>query len=639
MLQNKKRFLPVLLAAMTMAGCSSDDDEIEVTEPVEPVITSNLTLSALSVDNQHVYVPGETIEITYTLHAEDIDSQDVTVDFYVVHDEPGEEELEDTDESEVSGDHFLGTTTFADVSTGDYDHHSSFTVPFNLDHEGNYWIMAVVDPEDLIVESDETDNHPHQDNEAHVEGDFPFAEVSVELHPEHEFKLTNIEIDGDTVLLDAPNYHEGTGEEHSDIIGHFDAIYHGAGEAKARFEAEVLIDGVFQPVKLWDAESHSYVDYQDIEFTYNGEDHYFGYDIFISDEQRAALYASYDADLYNHLVIRYDITDISETNAIEHDPTNHIDVSYPLYFFEGEDRTASVGKNEGIAGNNSYSAASAKSSGFKLSGGFNKTYGDRKKVAASADLHGLLELNTQDKGAIADAGGSFNFYVFNKKATIFKVQYDASAYLDASNTGYGSQLVLFGAKLIDESHYVDEFSKTWERDWEEERELVSSTFFVGPIPVSARAGVEGSLGMDFTLSYNGRLNATGDIFTTTFDIFASGGIEAGVASAGVTARFRVVDDLLSLDSWADMTLIEGNDFDPRIDYSFKLRNELEVIKGDFGLHAQTRSVKWCKKKKWGIKIKYPCGIKTNDYYYWFYRTSGLFNKNWTIFEKNGSVNL
>ncbi len=636
MFQTRKRLLPLLIGALTLTACGSSDDKVEVSEPE---ITENLTLSALSVDNQHAYVPGEAIEITYTLHAENIDAQDVTVDFYIVHDESEDDSVEDTEESEVEGDHFLGTTTFTAVSTGDYDHHSLFTVPFDLSHEGDYWIMAVVDPDDEIMESDETDNHPHQDNEAHVEGDFPFAEISVELHPEHEFKLSNIEIDGDTVLLDAPNAHEGTGEEHADIIGHFDAIYHGAGVAKARFEAEVLIDGVFQPVKLWDADSHSYVDYQDIEFTYNGEEHYFGYDIYISDEQRAALYASYDADLYNYLVIRYDITDISETDANEHDPSNHFDVSYPLYFYEAAESVAEAEGQSLLAGDNAYSAGNAKSSGFKLSGSYAKTYGDKKKVAASADLHGLLELNTQDQGAIADAGGSFNFYVFNKKATVFKVAYTASAYLDASNTGYGSELILFGSKLIDEDHFVDEFSKTWERDWEEERTIVKSTFFVGPIPVTAKAGVEGSLGMDFTLTYNGRLNATGDLFTTTFDVFAEGGVEAGVASAGVTARFTIVDDLLRLDSWADLTLIEDNDIDPRIDYSFKLRNELEVIKGDFGLHAQTRSVKWCKKKKWGIKIKYPCGISKKDYYYWFYRTNGLFNKNWTIFEKNGSLNI
>lgn len=618
------RALSLIAATAILAGCNTSD---------EPEV--NLTLSQLSVDNQHQYVPGESIELTYTLHAENVEETDINVDFYIVFDETGDEDLEDTDETEVEGDHLLGTETFTAVSSGDYNHHSSFTVPYDLSHEGNYWIMAVVDPDDLIEESDETDNHPHLDNEAHVEGEFPFAEIAVELHPEHEFILTNIEVDGETIILDAPEAHAGYGEFHSDIIGHFDAIYHGSGDASARFEAEILIDGIFHPVKLWDAESHQYVDYQDIEFTYNGEDHYFGFDIFISDEQRAALYESYDADLYNHVVIRYDITDISESGLNEHDPENHFDVSYPLFFYEGDDSVAESGEGT----NKSPVARSAASNGFKLSGGFDKTYGDKKKVAASADLHGLLELNTSDKGAIADAGGSFNFYVFNKKATIFRVAYTASAYLDASNTGYGSELVLFGAKLIDEDHFVDEFSKTWERDWEESRDIVKSSFFVGPIPMSVSAGVEGTLGMDFTLAYSGELTASGDIFTTSFDVYANGGVEAGIASAGIAANFRVVEDLLRLDSSADLTVLDNGNLDPRIDYSFKLVNDLEVIKGEFGLHAQTRKLKWCKKKKWGIKIKYPCGIDKKDYYYWFYRTNGLFDKRWTIFEQNGSVSI
>ncbi|AWB65274.1 hypothetical protein C2869_01905 [Saccharobesus litoralis] len=623
-----------LLSTLALQGCLIEDSEQNAL-----TTTVNLTLSTLAVENQHLYEPNDELQVNYRLHADNLPNpHNVTVDFYLVHNEPEDDSEENTEESEVEGDHLLGSVIHEAIETGEFGYHAEFTIPRDLQHEGHYWIMAVVDPQDEIVESNEQDNHPHPENEDHVAGEFPYAEIEVQLHPGHEFKLTNIVLDGDSVILDTPDHHEGTGDLHSDIIGHIDAIYHGTNTAKARFEAEILIDGGFQPLKLWHADSKTYTDSQEIEFTYNGEDHFFGFDLFISDEQRAALYANYDADAYNNVLIRYDITDITESDDVEHDLNNSVVMSYPLYFFEGEN-TAQISSSAQVTA----AGVTSNSQEYSLSGGFDKTYGDKKKIATSMDLGGLLKLDKENQGAIADAGGSFNVYVFNKKATLFRVGFNAQAFTDVAGTGdgtgWGSELVLFGSKIIDESHYKTEFIKTWNKEWEEERQIVSSSFFVGPIPVGVRAGVTGGLGFEFTLRFDGKLHAEGDVVSSYFDIWAKGGVEAGVASAGITAQFRIFDELLRLDSAADLTIIGQNGVDPKITYEFDLTNKLDVIKGDFGLFAEVRSVKWCKKKKWGIKIKYPCGIKKDNYYYWFYRTKGLYSKSWTIFAKDGEINL
>lgn len=628
----KNTHLAALIAtSIGLSGCMVEGKAPQPTEaPVatpEPINTTNLSLTSLAVDDTHVYQPNDSLQVNYRLHIEDLDNQNVAVDFYLVHDEPEADSEEDTDESEVEGDHLLGVMVHQSLSTGEYDYHLEFEVPGDLAHDGNYWIMAIVDPENEIEESNEEDNHPHPDNDDHVAGDFPFAEIQVELHPEHEFKLSNITIDGDVVILDTPTEHDGTGEHHSDVIGHLDAIYHGSETAQARFDAEVLIDGAYQAVKLWDAEQHAYQDNIDIEFTYNGEDHYFGFDIEFSDAQRNALHAAGAEEIS----LRYNLTDITESEKTEHDTENSVEVTYPLFFFEQEAPTEVAERGEVSA-----AGITSNSNELSISGSYAKTYGDKKKVGVGLDLSSLLKLDLRKAGAIAEAGSSFDVYVFNKKATMFRIGFDAAAYAQLVGSGYSAEMVLFGAKIIDESYERESFVKTWEKDWEEQRQIVKSTFFVGPIPMSVEAGVNGAVGFDFTLEFDGKLKAYGDLLSSNFDVYANGGVEAGIASAGITASFTIFEDLLRLDSEANLVLLQDGNVNPAINYKFKLSNELDVIKGNFGLHAQTRSVKWCKKKKWGIKIKYPCGIKTKDYYYWFYRTNSIFNKSWTIFEKNGS---
>lgn len=631
---NKKMTLKWLLGASLMLGltaCSNDDEEVVDEEITGP----NLTISQIDANNLHVYAMGETLVVDYQLETAEFSGVDVTVDFYLVH-------SESADEEEITETHYLSSIDYVGLETGSLIDSFAVEVP-NVEHSGDYWIVAVVDPENEVIEVNEEDNHPNIDNEAHVAGDFPTIVIQIEAGPEHEFDFKEAYIDGGLVVLDSPEVHEGTGEHHSDIIGHLDAIYHGDHAATAELTAEVLIDGVYQATELWDQESHDYVAAQSIVFEYDGEEHFFGFDVGLSDAQLESLYASYDSSAQtNDITIRLTLTDTTAAADEEVEHNNAYEITVPLYFFEKEEEEEQVAGfaptpfSSGSKPGNHAKGLEFTGNKLKIDGSYDKSYGDASKFKVGVDLGGELQVDLLEKAASVEAGGSVDMWLFNAKNTIFAISYDGQAYVTGLNTGYDSEMIIFNTTVFEDSYWNAQFEKTFEKSWEEERVLAQARFTVGPIPITIKAGVDGSVGFELIVGYKlSELYANGDIFSTNFGGFANGGVDLGLASAGVVVALKILENVLALDASAELALLDGDQVDPRVDYSFELTDDLDVISGRFGLYADVKSVKWC--KKWGIP--YPCGSKTKTYYLWFYQTPSVYKKNWTLFSKEGSISI
>ncbi|MBE1299513.1 MAG: hypothetical protein GJ680_06365 [Alteromonadaceae bacterium] len=626
------KLLAPIAAAMLTSACgdwSSNEGPAEVPD-IPPAPVANLTISSIDANNLNVYKMDEVIRVDYQLEVTELNQPDVDVDFYLVHGDSAEDE-------EIAETHFLASVTHAAAENGSIVDSFSVNIPA-VEHTGNYWIVAIVDPDNEVAEENEVDNHPNIDNEQHVEGDFPAIQIEISASPEHEFDFVSSYVDGGIVVLDSPEVHEGTGEHHSDIIGHIDAVYHGDHEATAALTAEVEIDGTYQPVSLWDSVSQSYTDSQSVTFTYNGEEHFFGFDIGLTDDQLAAIYATYAADaISNEITLRLTLTDTTDA-AIEADTGNNsVEITSPLYFFERTDE--SDDGVDGLAGKNELmTAKDVTFTGNKLTvdGSYDKSYGDASKFKVGVELGGELAVDLLDKAAALEAGGSVDMWIFNAHNTIFGASFDGQAYITGVNTGYDSEMIIFNTTVYEDSNWVAQFEKTFEKSWEEERILVQAKFSVGPIPMKVSAGVDGGVGFELTVGYAlSELYANGDIFSANFGGFAQGGVDLLVASAGVTIDINIVDNVLAMDSSAELALLEEGTVNPRVDYSFELTDDIDVISGRFGLFAEVSGIKWC--KKWGIP--YPCGTKKTTYYLWFYQTPSVFQKSWTIFSKEGSVSI
>jgi hypothetical protein len=605
-----------------LVGCTNDDEETAE-------LNRNLTISTIDANNLHTYDMDEILVVDYQLEVENLSTPDVAIDFYLVHSESEEDE-------EITETHFLKSVSHLAVENGSIIDSFSIEIPA-VEHSGEYWIIALVDPEDEVIEDDEEDNHPNIDNQAHVNGDFPTVVININAAPEHEFVFKKGYIDGGLVVLDSPELHQGTGEHHSDIIGHIDAIYHGDHEAIAELTAEIMIGSEYQAVKLWDSISSTYVDSQSIKFEYDGSEHFFGFDLTLSDAQLETLYESYDSEAeVNDLSIRLTLTDStvdpSETDS-EHD--NAIEITLPLFFYESTETTSQ------FATSKPSSDKSARDFEFtgnkvKVDGGYDKSYGDASKFKVGVELGGDLQVDLLEKAASLEAGGEIGMWIFNAHNTIFGVSFDGQAYVTGINTGYDSEMVIFNTTVYEDSYWNAQFEKTFEKYWEEERVLARATFTVGPIPIEISAGVNGGVGFELTIGYAlSELYANGDIFSTQFGGFANGGVNLGLVSGGVVIDINIVDNVLALDTSAELALLEEGAINPRVDYAFEITDDIDVISGKLGLFADVKGVKWC--KKWGIP--YPCGSKTTTYYLWLYQTPSVFQKSWTLFSKEGSASI
>lgn len=631
-MNNKIKLAFSLLVGVLVSGCngSSSDDT--------PVIETgtNLTISEIQANNLRTYEMGQTLVVDYVLEAQEAAGMDVVVDFYLVHSES--DNAEGDQELEITETHFLSSITHAAVEDGSSIEAFDVEIP-SVSISGDYWIVAIVDPNDDIAEINEDDNHPSIDNEDHVNGDFPAVEIDVLAPPEHDFDVVSAYIDDGVVVLDSPEVHAGTGEHHTDIIGHMDAIYHGPHSATAYLSAEVLINGNYQAVELWDAASADYVMNQPIDFAYNGDEHFFGFDVALSDAQLALLYESYDAESQdNELTIRMSLEDTTATtDDDEHtEHNNDVVLTVPLFFFERVDEETSTVSN--TENSDWVDSKDIEFTGNKLTvdGSYDKGYGDQSKFRVGVELAGELQVDLLDKAASLEAGGSVDMWVFNAHNTIFGVSFDGQAYVTGLNTGYDSEMIIFNTTVYEDAYWNAQFEKTFEKSWEEERILAQAKFTVGPIPITVSAGIEGGVGFELTLGYAlSELYSEGDIFSANFGGFATGGVDLGLVAGGVIVQINILDNVLALESSAELALLEDGVVNPRVDYSFLLTDDIDAISGQFGLYADVRSIKWCKK----FFIPYPCGIKTNTFYLWLYQTPSVFEKQWVILSAEDSISI
>ena len=600
---------PVLLASLLLPGCRSGD-------------RVNVTVSEIQVLTAGPLVPRDTLEVSYLIDATKVGDQLVETDFYLLH-RPSLTTVAvaaTAQEAELEHAFYLGRASAARLRDGETRLLAAFEIPTAIVEFGEHIVVAIVDPDNLIAEADEEDNQPGETNADHA-----FDSVLIEAGSDHDLHIAEFTLSDGAVILDAPSTDPDVGItlRRADVIGHIDAVYTGVVDGlSAGMFCEVLLSTGWQPVRLWDAAAQAYADDLVIDFAYKDDEHFFGIDIDLEPAQVSDLYAGYDPAGDNSISLRCGLVDLSTLAELDLS-NNSIEVSVPLFFFDNRVASAAVPALR----------TQAAPTVTTYGGSYGKTYGDRSKFAVSLDFAGEIVLDGIDAGGSFSASGEIDLYIFNAFNTLFSIDYSGSGYVGAGPTGYASEMVIFNNVAFSEEKFVAEFSKAFEKSWEERKVLASTRFTVGPIPVKVEAGVEGDVGLALEVGYqNAALSAEGDIFSTDFGAFADGGVDLLVASAGVEAELTLIDDVLSLESSVDLSPIFSH---KRIDYAIDLTDEIDVISGRFGIFAELSGIKWCKK----FGIPYPCGSKKTRYDLWLYQTPSVFQKEWTLYGKSGSISL
>ncbi|KZN54470.1 hypothetical protein [Pseudoalteromonas luteoviolacea] len=620
-----------LLSLAALTGCQFGDNDTLTVSPV-PEVKSNLEITAISTGPLDTLEPSDTVKTYYTVDVTGFNNVDVEVHFYLMH----SDELDVSSEQEAAIEDIqqIAVVELAALTEGTSEHEIDLQLPNALEG-GNYHIIAQIDPNDLHVEDIEEDNHPSVDHEPHLDGEFPHADIVVREQEGHDYKLLSAAFGQSALILDAPSVDNGASEHHSDLIGYLEADYEGGNLGLSHIKAEVMVAGNWVETHFWDAQSNQYTDTLAHEFTAELHDEHIGFDIALEPELLQQLYTHYNAQSDNQLELRFTLIDAAKDAETRTD-NNEILTSIPLYFFEQADAPQERPARQARINESAIAPAAVGLANINFSSEFNKSYGNKSKFSVGVDLQGqLFIVPTGDPGGRITGEGTVEAYFFNAKNTLFSISYNGSAYISGLNTGYESEMIIFNNVVFEDEKFTAKYEKSWEKKWEEDKVIAQATFTVGPIPIKVEAGVTGNLGFELTVGYNAELYAEGDLFHVDFGAFGRGGVNLLVASAGVQAILTLIDNTFAMESNAGFALLTNDNTNPHIYYGIELKNDLDVISGKFGLYAETYGVKWC--KKWGIP--YPCGKKTTRYDLWLYQTNSVFDKSWTIYSKEGDINL
>jgi len=590
-------YLSILLVLVGLSACH-DDDFI------------NLRMEDISSSTSSVH-PNDYFMVNYSIRAANVKGSEIVVDFYALHDESVEDATDE--ETDLEHDFYLGSDTFVVDDSGytTVERAVELHIPINVTFDGDYSIVANIDPENLIEESDEQDNVLSEDDQEH-----PETVIHIEIPSDHDFDVTELVFDDSFILLDAPGQVSRDGAVHvTDLIGHINAEYLGFGEGvDAHLELQALINSEWQTLQLWDSELQGYDTEVDVVFEYTHDEHYIGFDAKFTDQQVADLYAEFGATSDVELEIRAVVTDHVTSTLTEIEIANNsAETTLPLAFFEGgttSQKTLPV---------------------LTVGTGFNKGYGDASKFRIGFNVEGELVL---DSGAISgdlSGGAGIGVTAFGFSVDMIALSMEARAAYFETYAGYEVSLDLFGGSVWStgqEGTFIEyEFER--ERTWEEEKELLNTSFVVGPVPMTITVGVSGEITSSFDLTVTGfNIEASSDILSIEFLANATGGINLAAIQAGVEIELTLIENVFNVTGNVGLDL-NG------ISYGLDLTDEINAIQGRFGLFAKTFGIKWCKKRIFRKKIKYPCGTKTTTYRFWIYQTPSLFEKAWTLFSKQG----
>ncbi|NOH79216.1 hypothetical protein F0231_05615 [Vibrio sp. RE86] len=636
----KKTWIASLVSLALLSGCGEEDQ------------SGNLKISSLRVGDTDLKAKS-TVNVEYDVEVEGYSGIETRIDFYAVLDSDVNALSDSDTETEIGDSHLIMSDIISIESTGTLKKSAELVIPSDVKMAGDYMIIAMIDPLEELAETNEEDNWPTDEMVEQYQDDtsemYAYSMVSVEADPDNSLMIDELEFSGNAVTLDHKN-NMSESEMMSDIVGFIELRSSGSTSSELLVEATVTVPGTSisnSPVTFLvnhDDGTKSYEESLSCFFGENTNEHFIGFDIQLSESDKQEIsdnYASNMADYANDLEFKFTVkTPEDELAAVTRE------VTIPYYVFqEMEDDGGSSGLG-----------VKAHSSGFSSSSisrerSFDKSFGNPKKAAIGLSLEGGAVLDPLRAGGAVTAAGEATVTLFNARNTIFGAELEAGAFL-LDETGLEAELVLLNATVVeiggddeggksDDDNNLPTWSYGFEKEWEKSKDLITKKIFVGPVPITLSAGVVGAISGSFETGYRSLgIFAEGDLFSAAFAVRARGGFSllGNKIFAGLEARLNLIENLFALESSVGLdkiTIGAGNAVSGSVGYNISLTDELDAINGKFGLFAEIRKVKWCK-RRW---FPYPCGKKYLTHYLWFYQTPSLFSKEWTLLSRSGSIDF
>ena len=179
---NILRVTTVAAVILTLSACLHSDDDDEQ--------TNNITAGAIALKTADPRI-GHPLAVSLSLSA-DVMVNNVTVSLFAI---------DDTSDPDAEARQIpLGTELIESLPAGSSEYELNVTIPASVEFSGPYYIAAIVDPVDEIIELDEEDNTSS-------------VQVILETTNTPNLLLANVALDRSALIINTDEYLEQVGED------------------------------------------------------------------------------------------------------------------------------------------------------------------------------------------------------------------------------------------------------------------------------------------------------------------------------------------------------------------------------------------------------------------------------------------
>ncbi|MCC6672494.1 MAG: hypothetical protein IT458_15625 [Planctomycetes bacterium] len=538
-------------------------------------VVGNLGMGALTVRSSQP-TPGHEVELGVSLHATETVA-DVPVSFFLMHKGDADQKVGDPRQVPV------GSTVFAEVAEGTGTQVAVVTLPATVAPVGEWYLIAHLDPEDVLRETNENDNLTPMSGRVVVELDGTNTNLA-------DVVLEEAVIEQSAVVL----YPEGASRQA--VGGIPDAQDHDFGATlritstgrnvvqNLDLTVKVTIPtyGVFQ-ARIWDPQAGAYVNELATTIT-PGIPNTVHLDVFIAGSARRHIDTRLRAGQPNVYVVTFTANGSGRTAEWELGCRRHAQ------------------RNDNMIDANVVIVLppTPPQRTVAFDTGFRKEWVN-PSFTAGIGLQASLTLD--QAGVTGRARAQVPVKLLGTESRLLDVRsYGRVLPRDGQPTQsqFNFDVDVLGQTVYSRSSTNPTYTHT--EDWSITRTVEArGKVFVGPVPIDLVAGVTGTLGFRVNLTMDpARLDLSAGPYLDT-RAYAQASVSAVVVTVGVRGTMTILKDTFTARSAAALTLPTPTTL--RGALTFQVSNELVGPEGRIWLFADRKVPKWC----WNVV---PCGVST-----------------------------
>ena len=647
--------------ALVLFGCDNSNDRSLSEQSSTQAASPNISLASIGPTQKSTYLKGEPISINFAVASSRISVDNILINFSLVP----VNELEKLEAREETSAKSIGDYLIESIRPGVSYLQADLVIPNDLVGGQDFVILGIVDPEDNISNDANFEDNLSRNFDANFT-DPTTKVITVADAFINDLSIEKAEVGQGFILLETPSSSFPNNElptnvvtvaddpRESNAIGHIDVKKLGSDSMSAIIQVDVIVAGEETAAFMWKGENDEWINEAPYDVPSPNEVHFIPWDIRLSSDQRAALFAAYDpASSENIATFRFRIQQTS--GALDENPTNNtfeLDVPFRFFTPNGEpddpdlvssqalilskdqvdytlkSETESPKTDEVHLEASEISAASSsstKSGALTFDRSYSQTYGDKKKFAVRLKSKSINKINGPEGTGSIYNQATIDAYALGKKIQLAKAFGNAEARVSNANAraGYHGYIKVFENVVLDQSKSRStDISREWSLSWRERKTFAKATFFAGPIPITIKAGATGTVGFGAGLAISeGVIEGYGDLFFAKLDAYAEGGVDIGIASGGIRAELLLLEHRFRVSGIADLSQISNR----RVTLNALAQNKIKAIKGKFFLFARYPYFKFC------------CAIKRKEKRFTLYKTGALFDKNWNLLNESRVV--